>query len=96
MKVIDKILKRSHRLQETCFGTPVYCSVYTFKFNEFCKTFSVRLSGDGGDVLPFLFDSTMPDDALYDEWGRCKDAADKLLDELVGHKVTSAGNLKQG
>ncbi len=94
MKVIDKILKRSHRLQETCFGTPVNIVITTFKYHEYCKAFTVGVSG-GSDITKYLFDSTMPDDALYDEWGRCKDDAGKLLDELVGHKVTSAGNKKQ-
>lgn len=42
----------------------------------------------------FIFDTTMSDQELYEEWGRAKDCIDRALDKHVGHRVTSAGKIK--
>lgn len=92
-KPIDKILSWAQALQMTCFGTPINVGVTTYKYRPNSKTFNVGISTEDNLVV-YVFDSTMPREELFAEWGRCKNYVDLLLDKLVGRRVNAHGKEK--
>lgn len=81
-------------MQTSCFGTPLMVSIMVAMNPDYGKSFYYSVTVNT-EVFRYLFDSTMSDELLYEEWGKAKDVTDKLLDRYVGHRVTSAGNLKE-
>jgi len=88
---IDKVLSWAHNLQSTCFGTKISVKIETSDGSGYGKHFSVEIFATG-DVERYVFDSTMPNETLYQEWGRCKDKTSRLLDELVGRRINAHGH----
>lgn len=101
MKPIDKIFLRAQRLQKVCFGTPVSFDIDTCKGGLepngkfFVVNTSVSISHNVEiEKEQYIFDSYATNEALYQMWGCCSKDVNALLDKYVGHKKTSAVNVK--
>ena len=91
---IDIILSRAQNLQVSCFGTPIGVTIEASKGNECAKALFIEINAPDTTYRHII-----TSDASYEYftqvWGSIKDEVDKLLDELVGHRITAKGNLKQ-
>ena len=99
MKKIYNYLERAHRLQTSCFNTPISVNVST------CKTAADVGHGESYTVVvtimvengskTYLMSSDMPDDVLTQKWGTLKRDVDDLLDKLVGKRINAHGREKK-
>lgn len=98
MKWIYNILERVHRMQTSCFNTPVGVCIEASKDTESkeeTKVISVAVTAKGTQKRYFI-SSDMTKDEYSQEWGRLKDDVDKLLNELVGKRINAHGREKKG
>ena len=94
MKAIDRLLSWAHRLQISCFGTPISVTIEVSKGIISGKIFSVT-TDVGLEHEIYLFYSSASDQDLYQKWGKLKDNVSKLLDKHVGHKLNKHGREKE-
>lgn len=97
---IDVILSRAQNLQVSCFGTPIGVTIEASKGTYDAKmlTITIHCEDAENNVVEkscTIYSSSKIED-ITQAWGTVKDFADRLLDELVGHRITKSGNLKQG
>ena len=99
MKKIYDYLERAHRLQTSCFNTPISVNVSTCKSaidvgkGESQTVVVTIMVGNGSKN--YLMSSDMPNEVLTQKWGGLKRDVDDLLDELVGKRINAHGREKK-
>ena len=96
---IDVMLSRAQNLQTSCFGIPIGVTIEASKgtYNTKMLTITIHCEDTENNAIEkscTIYSSSKIED-ITQAWGTVKDFADKLLDELVGHRITAKGNLKQ-
>ena len=90
MIAINKVLKWTHNLQASCFGTKVGVSIEASISASGNKMLFVSTS-DGDIMNNYILSEDMATEAIYSEWGRLKDETDKLLSKF-GRRINKHGN----
>ena len=95
METIDKVLKYTHNLQASCFGSPVCVSIEAGQGVTANKLIRVTIYVGVETPKIFLISSDMSSNEIGAAWGAIKDYAVKMRQQHKLPRINKHGRVKQ-
>lgn len=89
MEAINKVLKWTHNLQASCFGSAVGITIEASVSESNNKMVFVTTRCNCLESY-YVLSEDMPTDAIYQEWGRLKNDVGELLSQF-GRRINKHG-----